>query len=93
MAEWESERSKKFWADVAGRLKQARHLLNISEEEAAAAMWVTLRTYRKWERAERHQSNVFGVIHFAEKYGFSYGWLFAGPEYDPPPRFRLRLVS
>ena len=31
---------------------------------AAAAMLVTLKTYRKWERAERHRDNVMGVLAF-----------------------------
>ena len=93
MAKWESERSRKFWTDVAERLKSTRHLLGISEDEAAAAMLVTLKTYRKWERAERHRDNVMGVLAFCEKYGVSYGWLFAGSDYAPPPRFRLRLVG
>jgi transcriptional regulator with XRE-family HTH domain len=94
MAEWESEKNKQFWAGVAERLKLVRYLLNLSESEAAAAMLVTLKTYRKWERGERHQDNMPGVIHYAEKYNFSYGWLFAGPPYPgEPPRFRLRLVS
>ena len=64
MAKWESERSRKFWTDVAERLKSTRHLLGISEDEAAAAMHVTLKTYRKWERAERHRDNVMGVLAF-----------------------------
>jgi transcriptional regulator with XRE-family HTH domain len=93
MAEWRSERERRFWLDVAARLKLTRHLLNISEAEAAAAMYVSLRTYRRWERAEPHRDNVIGVLAFCEKYGVSYGWLFAGPDYAPPPRFRLRLVS
>jgi transcriptional regulator with XRE-family HTH domain len=94
MSEWKTERSKKFWADVAERLKLTRHLLGISEDEAAAAMHVSMRTYRKWERAERHRDNVMGVLAFCEKYGVSYGWLFGGDSYPAPrPRFRLRLVS
>lgn len=93
MAEWENEKTKQFWIGVAERLKLARHLLGISEEEAAAAMFITVKTYSKWERGERHRDNVHGVIHFAKKYGFSYSWLFAGPDYAPPPRFRLRLVG
>ena len=55
-------------------------------------MLITPRTYRKWERGERHRDNVTGVLAFCERYGVSYGWLFAGPDYAPPPRFRLRLV-
>jgi transcriptional regulator with XRE-family HTH domain len=94
MAEWESERSKQMWAGVAERLKLVRYLLNLSEKEAAAAMFITVKTYRKWETGERHRDNMHGVIRFAKKYGFSYGWLFAGPGYPgEPPRFRLRLVG
>ena len=90
----ESERSKQFWAGVAERLKRARHLLNISEAEAAAAMFITVKTYRKWERGERHQQNHDGVFNFCNRDKVEYGWLFGGDQYPaPPPRFKLRLVS
>jgi transcriptional regulator with XRE-family HTH domain len=92
MAEWDSK-EKQMWAGVAERLKLIRYLLDVSEEEAAAAMFITPRTYRRWERAEPHRDNLRGIFHYAKKYNFSYGWLFAGPDYAPPPRFRLRLVG
>jgi transcriptional regulator with XRE-family HTH domain len=93
MAEWHNEGVKRFWIDVGGRLKLTRHLLNITEEEAAAAMFITLRTYRKWERGELHQQNHFGVFSFCETYGVAYEWLFGGIKHGDPPQFRLRLVS
>ena len=93
MAEWGSK-EKQMRAGVAERLKLVRYLLNISEAEAAAGMFITVKTYRKWERGERHRDNMHGVIHYAKKYNFSYGWLIAGPPYPgEPPSFRLRLVS
>lgn len=93
MAEWRTEKSKQFWAGVAERLKLLRHLLGISEQEAAAAMWLTLTTYRKWERGERHQDNHFGAFNFCSQYNIEYLWLFGGPKDGSPPRFKLRLVS
>jgi transcriptional regulator with XRE-family HTH domain len=79
---------------VAERLKLVRHLLNISEAEAADAMFITVKTYRKREGGERHRDNHFGIFNFCDKYGVSYGWLFGGDQYPaPPPRFRLRLVG
>jgi hypothetical protein len=52
-----------------------------------------LRTYRRWERGERHRDNLYGVFKFCENYGLDYAWLFGGLEHGDPPRFRLRLVS
>jgi transcriptional regulator with XRE-family HTH domain len=61
MAEWRNGGLKRFWIDVGRRLKLTRHLLNISEQEAADALLVTLRTYRKWECRELHQQNHYGI--------------------------------
>jgi transcriptional regulator with XRE-family HTH domain len=94
MAEWRNEGVKQFWADVAKRLKLARHLRNITEQQAADAMLVTLPTYRRWERGERHRDNLYGVLNFCGNYGISYPWLFGSDEYEAvPPRFKLRQVG
>jgi transcriptional regulator with XRE-family HTH domain len=93
LAEWRNEGLKRFWIGVGARLKLTRHLLNISEQEAADALLVTLRTYRKWECGELHQQNHYGIFNFCETYGVACEWLFGGIKHGDPPRFRLRLVS
>ena len=93
MTNWRSEELKQFWAPVAERLKLTRHLLGISEQQAADALLITLRTYRKWERNEPHRNNHAGVFNFGDRYGLEYCWLLFGPEHGQPPRFRPRLVA
>jgi transcriptional regulator with XRE-family HTH domain len=93
MAEWRNEGVKQFWADVGERLKFARHLLNITEQEAADAMLVTLRTYRRWERGDLHQDNLYGVFHYCEVHDVDYAWLFGDLKHSEPPRYKLRLVG
>ena len=44
-----------YWRDFAQRLRITRERLGISEPEAAAALCVTLRTYRKWEATTPRQ--------------------------------------
>jgi ribosome-binding protein aMBF1 (putative translation factor) len=81
-----------YWRDFAQRLQIARKRLGISEPEAAAALRVTLRTYRKWERGQRHRENHLGVANFSQTLGVSIDWLVGGEEWGSPPRFRLRCV-
>ena len=93
MAEWRNEGVKQFWADVGERLKLTRHLLNITEQEAADARLVTLRTYRRWERGDLHQDNLYGVFHYCEVHGVDYAWLFGDLKHSEAPQFKLRLLS
>jgi hypothetical protein len=60
---------------LAHRLRLLREALKNSEQEAAKAMGVAVRTYRRYERAERTQPNHFGFKDFAETYGVSLNWL------------------
>jgi ribosome-binding protein aMBF1 (putative translation factor) len=76
-----------FWRAVGERLQYARRMFGISEREAAAALFVTLRTYRKGERGQRHRENV---VNYARTYCVTLDWLCGGA--GPPPRFRLRAV-
>jgi transcriptional regulator with XRE-family HTH domain len=93
MVEWRNKGVKQFWADVGERLKLARHLLNITEQEAADAMLVTLRTYRRWERGDLHRDHLYGVFHYCEVHDVDYAWLFGDLKHSEAPRFKLRLVS
>lgn len=68
-----------WWrTDFAHRLRLLREVLHISEQEAAAALFVSVRTYRRYERAERIRNNHFGVMNLAKVFGVSLDWLIAG---------------
>ena len=86
MPRW-NEDAKEYWVSFAERLRLTRRLLDISEQEAANALHVTLRTYRKWERGECHRDNPFGIVRFTKTFSVSIGWLIGGPEHGSPPGF------
>jgi hypothetical protein len=65
------------WPAIGRRMQIARHALGITEQGAAAAWDVTLRTYRKWE-AGAPQRGTFNVVCFAKKYDVSLDWLIVG---------------
>jgi hypothetical protein len=75
----------------ADRLKRARHALMISEQVAAAAYGVTLKTYRRYETAQS-RPGAEGDWNFAQIFNVDIGWLVLGDKAGPPPRFRLRRV-
>jgi transcriptional regulator with XRE-family HTH domain len=52
-----------WYLEFGERLQFARKALNISEEKAAAAFYVTVKTYRKWERGGRG-NNHHGLENF-----------------------------
>jgi transcriptional regulator with XRE-family HTH domain len=79
VADWPNERSRRYWVDFAERLKLARHQLGISKAEAATALGITLRTYRKYERAERHRCDAFAMLDFCKSYDVDFEW-FLGNE-------------
>jgi hypothetical protein len=64
--------------DFAHRLRLLRKALQFSEQEAADALCVTLRTYRRYERAQPTRPNHPGIQDFAERFGVSINWLLAG---------------
>jgi transcriptional regulator with XRE-family HTH domain len=66
------------WDAIGRRMRLVRLALGITEQEAAAAWQVTLRTYRKWETGARQHSSTWNVVCFAEKYDVSIDWLIAG---------------
>jgi transcriptional regulator with XRE-family HTH domain len=53
-------------------------LREISEEQAAAALCVSVKTYQKWETGQKHRDNHQGVLNLAKTFGVSLSWLIAG---------------
>jgi hypothetical protein len=70
------------------RLRFARAQLNISEQEAAYAFGVTVRTYRRYEAGKPWERSTW--VDFADTFGVSTDWLISGE--GTAPRFRLRAV-
>ena len=66
---------------LAQRLRLARETLSISEEEAAAAAGVILRTYRRWEAGNPGQSSR-PLFKLGRKLGVNLDWLFSGKPFD-----------
>jgi hypothetical protein len=65
-------------------LRTVRALLGISEQEAAHAYGVTLRTYRGYE-AGRRQVQAWPALRFAIVFDLSNGWILSG---DGPIRMK-----
>jgi transcriptional regulator with XRE-family HTH domain len=66
-----------YLAVVGRRMRLARLGLGLSEQEAAAAWQVTLRTYRKWE-AGAVQRGIKNLLCFTERFDVSIDWLICG---------------
>ena len=64
------------WRKVGKRLRLVRLALEKSEEEAAAAYRVTLRTYRRYEGGAPQRTAAF--LNFCEAYDVSLDWLALG---------------
>jgi transcriptional regulator with XRE-family HTH domain len=65
----------------AHRLRVTRIALGITEQEAADAHGVTVRTYRKWE-AGANQRSIRPTLRFAEKFDVSMDWLLGGEGFN-----------
>ena len=72
-----AKRARYSWKACGRRLKVTRIALGISEQEAAEAHGVTLKTYRAYE-AGAPQRGSYGWQGFAEKYNVSVDWLVSG---------------
>jgi transcriptional regulator with XRE-family HTH domain len=83
---WENE----FWRGFGQRLRIARVSAGKSESEAAAALEMTVRTYRRWESGLPGRGHQLSIPRFAEACDVTLVWLFCGG--GPGPRTRLRLV-
>ena len=83
-----------FYSKVGERLRLCRELLGLSEQEAASAFYVTLRTYRRWENGGvQSGTNYRGLLNFCDTFNVLPEWLLGGPEHGSPPRFKPRLVN
>jgi transcriptional regulator with XRE-family HTH domain len=69
--------TRRQWRDQGHRLRVARIVLDVTEQEAADVCGVTLRTYRGYERGSK-QKSIRPLKNFARHYGVSLGWLFDG---------------
>jgi hypothetical protein len=78
-----------FWVEVAARLRYTRTVLHIAEQDAAAAMRLPLKTYRKWEAGQNHMENRAGVANFVRTYGVTLDWLLLGVGDAPRPKLRV----
>jgi len=88
------EQTKFFYVDLAERLKQIRRLLCISEQQAADAWCVALKTYQKMERGERTRCRTRGLLNFGKTFGVEGAcWLISGLEHYRPSQRRPRLVA
>jgi transcriptional regulator with XRE-family HTH domain len=60
------------------RLRLVRLVLGLSEEDAATAMSVTIRTLRKWEAGGSRTNSAWPFVQFSRKYNVSLDWLLLG---------------
>ncbi len=67
-----------FWLGVGQRYRVARLALGLTEEAAATAAGVPVRTWRKWERNGPRRAGHLGPLDFAAKFNVSIDWLFYG---------------
>jgi hypothetical protein len=86
----QQKRCTDFYRLFGERLRHARAQLRLTEEEAAAAFYITLKTYRRHEAGLPSRSNVKGLRNFWNTYDVNPTWLLGGD--GEPPRFRLRAV-
>jgi DNA-binding transcriptional regulator YiaG len=54
------------------RLSAVRLALKLSEQEAAQAMRITVKTYRKWEAGRRMHGGTAHIISFCKEGGFGH---------------------
>jgi transcriptional regulator with XRE-family HTH domain len=60
------------------RLHITRLTLGITEQEAADAHGISLRTYRKWEAGGPQRGGTYAMVRFVKKYDVSLSWLLDG---------------
>ncbi len=75
----EGQRKRLEWHAAFGdRLRATRALIGITEQEAAAACLIALRTYRKREAGLPYHGWHVGLLSFMQKYDVSPDWMLAG---------------
>jgi DNA-binding XRE family transcriptional regulator len=87
---WQRRRYE-FYRAYARRLRFVRHRLGITEQSAADAFGVTVRTYQSYEAGKPPRDGSLGYLDFAHAFGLDFAWLL-GWKGAVPPRFRLRVV-
>lgn len=75
------------------RLRIARLTLGVTEGEAAGALGITLRTYRKWEARRWPPVSAGPVLAFAEIYNVSIDWLVCGKGFGLKPHLTVRTAG
>jgi len=71
---------EEFYRPLGHRLRVVRLALDITEQEAAAAAGLSIRTYRRWESGcpQKRRGGTNNLLSFAEKYDVSLDWLLCG---------------
>jgi transcriptional regulator with XRE-family HTH domain len=88
-------RGRRFPASCRGyghRLRIARLTLGVTEREAASALGITLRTYRKWEARRWPPVQAGPVLAFAETYDVNLDWLISGKGFGLKPHLTVRTA-
>jgi DNA-binding XRE family transcriptional regulator len=65
------------WDAIGCRMQITRLALGLTEQQAATAWRVTLKTYRKWE-AGAPQRGMRSFLCFADQHDVSLNWLICG---------------
>lgn len=81
------------WRGYGHRLRIARLTLGVTEGEAAAALGITLRTYRKWEARRWPPVSAGPVLAFAEIYNVNIDWLICGEGFGLGPHLTTRTAG
>ena len=69
---------RQSWKNEGHRLRVTRLVLGLTEQEAAAAAGVSVRTWRTYEAGRPPTNRRGGDYRFAERYDVSLDWLFDG---------------
>ena len=75
------------------RLRLTRLTLGVTEGEAAAALGITLRTYRRWEARRWPPVSAGPVLAFAEIYDVNIDWLIKGEGFGLKPHLTVRTAG
>lgn len=86
-------RPRKTWRGYGRRLRLARLTLGVTEGEAAAALGITLQTYRRWEARRWPPVSAGPVLAFAEIYNVSIDWLICGEGFGLGPHLTTRTAG
>jgi transcriptional regulator with XRE-family HTH domain len=83
---------RQFDKEYGLRLRITRAALGITEEQAADAFGITLKTYRRHEAGERVRGTI-PILMFSERYNVSLDWLLMGDTSRLDRRFTTGNVA